>query len=75
MYRSFSLRASLAIAVAVSSVGASASLFAQGQPPAVANQSADKLPVRLKAKLPDYWRSKGNVAVHRGQIRLRHIQS
>ncbi len=54
MYRSFFLHLSLAIVSAASSIAPSGSLFAQGQPATVATQSADKLPLRLKAKLPDY---------------------
>src|SRR2546421_1061801 len=54
MYRSFSLHANLAIALAASLVAPGASVFVQAQTPIVATQSADKLPVRLKAKLPDY---------------------
>ena len=54
MYRKFFLYLSLAIVLATSSISSSASLLAQGQPPTVATQSSDKLPVRLKAKLPDY---------------------
>ena len=54
MYRSFSLPLSLAIALAASALAPRASLLVQGQTPAVATQSPDKLAVRLKAKLPDY---------------------
>ncbi|MEP6706354.1 MAG: WD40 repeat domain-containing protein [Pyrinomonadaceae bacterium] len=54
MCRSLFPRAILAIAVAASSIAPIASLPAKGQTPAVAAQSPDKLPVRLKAKLPDY---------------------
>src|SRR5437899_2895371 len=58
MYRKFFLHLSLAIVLAGGSIASSAALLpqglAQGQPPTVAPQSSDKLPVRLKAKLPDY---------------------
>ncbi|MFN2516520.1 MAG: WD40 repeat domain-containing protein, partial [Pyrinomonadaceae bacterium] len=51
--RSNSILARLGMAVAISSMGASALMFAQGQP-SQSMQCPDKLPVRLKAKLANY---------------------